>query len=540
MNGVAERFNWSAIEALRTTIVDDNMDRMWWAEVLMAYTHVKNRLSQKLLEGQTPYERVVVKDERQSGSMGNWDRVVKQHPTMGQYPNRFDATLSYQGQKFRSAKSVIKYCEDNKIDYSRESVKDSFKYNNPYMGPWDIRKVGDGAATDSPDADSPDESHVSSTSVSNLVDLAVYFEGLECSNVDSANPLTYSEAIASPDKSDWETAMGDEVETLRERNVFKEVDKTPQMKNDKIKLHVITLLNKSFKCVDLGKTKRFLGIDIIREEEGIRFSQTSYVEELSKRFSNYVFKKVAEPFKVGFDIAELNLEGDVLDASQYPYRTMVGILLFISRYTRPDISIAIGILARYNAKPKLIHWNCIMHLWNYVVSTKEKCIHLSGNSNLKVNCYVDASWMTTIPDRKSVMGYLIMIGNNLILWRTTKQSLITMSAMEAELIALSELVKEVIWFKCCLDEVRNVQNLDFGGIVVNCDNQAGMHFIRNDVENSKTKYIDVKLQFVREHYKSHLFSLKYIYTKKNLADILTKRVNREKIVELCKYLDIYC
>uniref|UniRef100_T1IN35 Retroviral polymerase SH3-like domain-containing protein n=1 Tax=Strigamia maritima TaxID=126957 RepID=T1IN35_STRMM len=195
---------------------------MWWAEVLMAYTHVKNRLSQKLLEGQTPYERVfnrkpnihyfrvigskcyrllpktqrdsklgpvskeciligyswntkgyrvydpeedkvyntqdvrfiessyadatknsisfgpddngnrgksvnptpnpkvtlpiptssipkVVKDEGQSGSMGNWDRVVKQRPTTGQYPNRYDAILSYQGQKFRSPKSVMKY-----------------------------------------------------------------------------------------------------------------------------------------------------------------------------------------------------------------------------------------------------------------------------------------------------------------------------------------------------------------------------------------------------------------------------------------------
>uniref|UniRef100_T1ITM6 Integrase catalytic domain-containing protein n=1 Tax=Strigamia maritima TaxID=126957 RepID=T1ITM6_STRMM len=472
MNGVAERFNRSAIEALRTTIVDDNMDRMWWAEVLMAYIHVKNRLSQKLLEGQTPYERVfnrkpnthyfrvigskcyrllpktqrdsklgpvskeciligyswntkgyriydpeedkvyntqdvrfieslyadatkhsvsfgpddngnrgksvnpspnpkvtlpiptssipkvVVKDEGQSRSLGNWDRVVKQRPTTGQHPNRYDATLSYQPQKFHSAKSVMKYCEDKKIDYSREGVKDSFKYNNSYMSPWDIRNVSDGGTTDSPDADSPDESHVSSTSVSNLVDLAVYFEGLECSNMNLANPFTYSEALASPNKSDWETAMGDKVETLRERNVFKEVERTPQM------------------------------------------------------------KKVAESFKVGFDLAELNLEGDVLDASQYPYRTMVGIL-----YTRPDISIAIGILARYNTKLKLVHWNCIMHLWNYVVSTKDKCIHLSGNSNLKR----------------------------------------------------------------CLDEIRNVRNLDFGKIVVNCDKQAGMHFIRNDVENSKTK-----------------------------------------------------
>uniref|UniRef100_T1IQ95 RNase H type-1 domain-containing protein n=1 Tax=Strigamia maritima TaxID=126957 RepID=T1IQ95_STRMM len=115
-----------------------------------------------------------------------------------------------------------------------------------------------------------------------------------------------------------------------------------------------------------------------------------------------------------------------------------------------------------------------MHLWNYVVSTKDKCIHLSSESNLKVNCYVDASWATTIPDRKLVTGYLITIGSNINLWRTTKQGLVTMSAMEAELIALSELVKEIIR---CLEEVSNVRCLVFEKIIINCDNQAGTHFI---------------------------------------------------------------
>uniref|UniRef100_T1IQH4 Uncharacterized protein n=1 Tax=Strigamia maritima TaxID=126957 RepID=T1IQH4_STRMM len=71
------------------------------------------------------------------------------------------------------------------------------------------------------------------------------------------------------------------------------------------------------------------------------------------------------------------------------------------RDTKPDICIAISILARYNAKPKFEHWNCLMHLWNYVVSTKDKCIYLSSESNLKVNCDVDASWSMTIPDKKS-------------------------------------------------------------------------------------------------------------------------------------------
>uniref|UniRef100_T1IIM8 Reverse transcriptase Ty1/copia-type domain-containing protein n=1 Tax=Strigamia maritima TaxID=126957 RepID=T1IIM8_STRMM len=228
------------------------------------------------------------------------------------------------------------------------------------------------------------------------VDLSVYFNGLECSNVDLSNPLTYKEAIEAPDRLDWESAMNDE--------------------DEETKLWAVALLNKAFKCVDLGRTKRFLGIDIIRESRGIRFSQKSYIEGLFERFKKFGFKNVKEPFKVGMDLHDLNCEGDVLDTNEYPYRTLVGILMFISRYTRPDICVAINILARYNSAPKLIHWTCILNLWNYVISTKEKCIHLSKSLGLDVNCYVDASWATSVKDRKSITGYLICAGKNPIIW----------------------------------------------------------------------------------------------------------------------------
>uniref|UniRef100_T1JLW1 CCHC-type domain-containing protein n=1 Tax=Strigamia maritima TaxID=126957 RepID=T1JLW1_STRMM len=396
-----------------------------------------------------------------------WERRAKQRPQTGSHPGRYDAKLSHRGQSFRSAKAVVKYCEDNSIGYSLESVKDSFKYNNPYIGTRDIAKVADGESVDSP-TDSPDEGVPSTSACGNEAHLADL--------------------------------------------------------NEKTKLRAVNLLNKAFKCVDLGETKRFLGIDIVREPDGIQFSQIYYLDELSKRFSNFAFKRVAEPFKVGFDLAELNLEGDILNSHNYPHRTLVGVLLFVSRYTRPDICIAIGILARYNAKPTLVHWNCLLHLRYYVLSTKEKTIHLSKNFDLGINCFVDASWATSPADRKSITGYIVCIGNNPVIWRTAKQNLVTMSAMESELIALSELTKEVIWFKHLLDEITNVRGINFSKVSVNCDIRATIHFISNDVENSKTKYIDVKLQFVKENY------------QKNLADILTKCVNREKINKLCKYL----
>uniref|UniRef100_T1IYF7 Reverse transcriptase Ty1/copia-type domain-containing protein n=1 Tax=Strigamia maritima TaxID=126957 RepID=T1IYF7_STRMM len=316
-------------------------------------------------------------------SEGIWERVAKQRPMTEKFPGRYDSTLSFEGKTFRSAKAVREFCADNDIEYADASVRHAFKNNNPFQGVWDIKDVAVGGNGGSSPDMSPDEG----TSTSNIVDLSVYFNGLECSN-----------AIEAPDRLDWESAMNDE----------------------ETKLRAVALLNKAFKCVNLGRTKRFLGIDIIRVSGGIRFSQKSYIEGLFERFKSFGFKNVKEPFKVGMDLNDLNCEGDVLDANEYPYRTLVGILMFISRYTRPDICVAINILARYNSAPK-----------------------------------------------------------------------------------------------------------------------AGMHFVKNDVEISKTKYIDVKIQFVKESYESKLFNLQYINTQKNLADILTKRVNMQKIADLCKYLDVY-
>uniref|UniRef100_T1JF44 Reverse transcriptase Ty1/copia-type domain-containing protein n=1 Tax=Strigamia maritima TaxID=126957 RepID=T1JF44_STRMM len=415
--------------------------------------------------------------ERERELEGTWERIAKQRPMTGKFPGRFDSTLSYEGKTFRSAKAVREFCTDNDIEYADASVRQAFKNNNPFQGVWDIKDVAVGRREDSSPDMSPDEG----TSTSNVVDLSVYFNDLECSNMDLSNPLTYKETIEAPDRLDWESAMNDEVETLRERNVFKEVVRTPDLK----------VLDHKWVFVQ----KRDAGGKVVRHRA--RLVARGFLQDYGKEFTE-VYNPVAM---------------DVLDASEYPYRTLVGILMFISRYNRPDICVAINILARYNSAP----------------NTKEKCIHLSKSLDLDVNCYVDASWATSVKDRKSITGYLICVGRNPIIWRCTKQSLVTMSAMEAELIALSQLVKEMIWFKRCLVD----------SFVVHCDNRAGMHFVKNDVENFKTKYIDVKIQFVKENYESKLFSLQYINTKENLADVLTKRVNYQKIIDLCKYLDVY-
>ncbi|GBN60008.1 Retrovirus-related Pol polyprotein from transposon TNT 1-94 [Araneus ventricosus] len=56
LNGIAERFNRSSMEAVRTMLQDSGLQPRFWAEALHAYVHTKNRCSHKLTEGKTQME----------------------------------------------------------------------------------------------------------------------------------------------------------------------------------------------------------------------------------------------------------------------------------------------------------------------------------------------------------------------------------------------------------------------------------------------------------------------------------------------------
>ncbi|GBM74968.1 Retrovirus-related Pol polyprotein from transposon TNT 1-94 [Araneus ventricosus] len=56
LNGIAERFNRSSMEAVRTMLPDSGLQPRFWAEVLHAYVHSKNRCSHKLTKGKTLME----------------------------------------------------------------------------------------------------------------------------------------------------------------------------------------------------------------------------------------------------------------------------------------------------------------------------------------------------------------------------------------------------------------------------------------------------------------------------------------------------
>ena len=97
----------------------------------------------------------------------------------------------------------------------------------------------------------------------------------------------------------------------------------------------------------------------------------------------------------------------------------------------------------------------------------------------------------------------------------------SISSTEAEYIALSEAVKEGLYFVNLIDEIIPV-NLPVKTYV---DNIGAGFIAQNDVNNSKTKHIDIRYHLVRDWIAKGTIELFHVDSKDNRSDIFTKALS---------------
>jgi hypothetical protein len=217
-------------------------------------------------------------------------------------------------------------------------------------------------------------------------------------------------------------------------------------------------LSKVFKLRDLDPTSWLLGIHIERDwnKHTVSFSQRQYILDNLKRFRLSDSKPVATPMNKDVKLSKAHGPKDDEERTamkKIPYLNAVGALLCLATCTRPDMSYAVGILARFSGDPGPTHWTAVKHLFRYLKGTLNlKLVHGQSKEPESFTTFADADHAGNPDNGKSTGGYFTRLGGAAVGWQSKLQPLVTLSTTEAEYIASVEAGKEIKWMRNILEE----------------------------------------------------------------------------------------
>ena len=303
----------------------------------------------------------------------------------------------------------------------------------------------------------------------------------------------------------------------------------------------------NFDLTDEGDIDKFLGIEITpRKDGGFEMSQPYLIDRilafLKLESNGHDVAPTDRMTPVAGQILDKDLEGKPRKKS-WKYRTAVGMLSYLQGNTRPDISMAVHQTARFSNDPKLCHEQAITRIGRYLRHSRDRGVIFKPDKSKGLECYVDADfaggWNPMNPnDASNLMsrtGFVIKYADCPIYFSSKLQTEIALSTAEAEYIALSSSLRQVIPLMTLMEETDTVFPLYIDKPNFHCkvweDNQSCIAMATSQKFSPRTKHIALKYHHFRSFVNDRI-RISYIHTESQQADIFTKPVKAELFFRL--------
>ena len=286
------------------------------------------------------------------------------------------------------------------------------------------------------------------------------------------------------------------------------------------------LLSKTFEMKDLGEASFVLGIEIhrVRSQNLLGLSQRAYVDRVLKRFNMGTCKAGEVPVVKGDKLGKSQCpsnDSERKSMENIPYASSVSSLMYAQVCTRPDIAFIVGVLGRYLSNLGQAHWVAAKKVMRYLQRTKDYMLVYRKMENLEVLGYTDSDFAGCSDDLKSTSGYIFMMVEGAISWKSVKQTLRASSTMQAEFVACYGAATQTIWLKNFISGLLVVDSIS-RPIKILCDNNAAVFFSKNNKSSKGSKHIELKYLTVRDLVKNEDIMVEHIDTTNMLANPLTK------------------
>ncbi|KAG7578293.1 Retrotransposon Copia-like N-terminal [Arabidopsis thaliana x Arabidopsis arenosa] len=291
-------------------------------------------------------------------------------------------------------------------------------------------------------------------------------------------------------------------------------------------------LSECFHMKDLGAMKYFLGIEVSRSHDGFYLSQRKYALDIVSECGLLGCQPVSTPLEQNHKLPDD--EGEFYEDVER-YRRLVGRLVYLT-FTRPDLSYVVHMLAQFMQQPRAKHWAAVIRVVRYLKGCPGQGIVLSSDPDLQLTAYCDSDFSTCSMSRRSVTGFIVMLGDSPIAWKTKKQDVVSFSSAEAEYRAMSFTTRELKWNRELLGcfGVSHPQAMRLF-----CDNKAALHIAANPVFHERTKHIERDCHFIRHEIQDGSLVTAHLTTTEQPADIFTKALGSQQFAYLRRKLGMY-
>jgi hypothetical protein len=219
-------------------------------------------------------------------------------------------------------------------------------------------------------------------------------------------------------------------------------------------------------------------------------------------------------------------EDEELLGHEVQYLSVIGALMYLANYTRPDIAFSVNLLSRYCSSPTRRHWNGVKHILRYLRGTTDMGLFYPKVPKLELIGYADAGYLSDPHKGRSQTGYLFTSGDTSISWRSVKQTITATSSNHAKLLALHEASRECVWLRSMIQHIQKNCSLSSEKMqttIIYEDNTACIAQLKEGyIKGDRTKHISPKFFFTHDLQKNGEISIQQIRSCDNLADLFTK------------------
>ena len=277
----------------------------------------------------------------------------------------------------------------------------------------------------------------------------------------------------------------------------------------------------------MGEIHWMLGLEIKRNRDfwTISISQRSYIDSIISRYGFEDAKPLSIPIVANSTLSQNDCPtttSDIRKMAGRPYREAVGSLMYTAVGTRPDISFAVGQVARFSDNPGQPHWEAVKCIFCYLKGTRDYWL-VYGENGPSISGYTDADGMSN-EDRHAISGYTFLINGGAVSWSSKRQSIVTLSTAEAKYVAATHAAKEAVWLRKFISEVYQPQE----PMPLHSDSQSAIALARNEQFHARTKHINIRFHFIRYVIEAGKILIDYCPTEDMVADTLTKALPSAK------------